>query len=59
MTARKTRHLKMWVTMVLVSAALILGHGFYRDLSANSEETYKGLEAFFRCYRAHPEKLCG
>jgi carboxyl-terminal processing protease len=46
MTARKTRHLKMWVAMVLVSAALVLGHGFYRDLSANSEETYKGLKLF-------------
>lgn len=46
MTARKTRHLKMWVAMVLVSAVLILGHGFYRDLSANSEETYKGLKLF-------------
>jgi carboxyl-terminal processing protease len=46
MTARKTRHLKMWVAMVLVSAALVLGHGFYRDLSANNEETYKGLKLF-------------
>jgi carboxyl-terminal processing protease len=25
---------------------LVLGHGFYRDLSANSEETYKGLKLF-------------
>jgi carboxyl-terminal processing protease len=46
MAAKKTGHLKMWVAMVLVSAALILGHGFYRDLSANSEETYKGLKLF-------------
>jgi carboxyl-terminal processing protease len=36
----------MWVAMVLVSVALILGHGFYRDLSANNEETYKGLKLF-------------
>lgn len=46
MTASKTRHLKLWVAMVLVSAVLILGHGFYRDLSANSAETYKGLKLF-------------
>ena len=46
MTARKTRHLKMWVAMVLASAVMILGHGFYRDLSANNEETYKGLKLF-------------
>lgn len=44
MTAKKTRHLKLWVAMLFVSAALILGHGFYRDLSANNEETYKGLK---------------
>lgn len=46
MTASKTRNLKMWVVMVLASAVLILGHGFYRDLSANNEETYKGLKLF-------------
>jgi carboxyl-terminal processing protease len=46
MTANKTRHLKLWVAVVLVSAILILGHGFYRDLSANSEDTYKGLKLF-------------
>lgn len=46
MRARKTRHLKMWVAMVLASVVLILGHGFYRDLSANNEETYKGLKLF-------------
>jgi len=46
MTARKTRHVKMWVAMVLIATALILGHGFYRDLSANTEETYKGLKLF-------------
>jgi carboxyl-terminal processing protease len=46
MTAKKTRHLKLWVAMVLVSATLILGHGFYRDLSANTDDTYKGLKLF-------------
>jgi len=46
MTTRKTRHLKLWAAMVIVTAALILGHGFYRDLSANNEETYKGLKLF-------------
>ncbi|PIE67956.1 MAG: peptidase S41 [Deltaproteobacteria bacterium] len=46
MAARKTRHLKLWVAMVLVSGLLILGHGFYRDLSAKTEETYKGLKLF-------------
>ncbi|BBO83514.1 S41 family peptidase [Desulfosarcina ovata] len=46
MTAKTTRHLKLWVAVVLVSGILILGHGFYRDLSANTEDTYKGLKLF-------------
>ncbi len=46
MTAKKTRYLKLCTVILLVSAALILGHGFYRDLSANNEETYKGLKLF-------------
>jgi hypothetical protein len=49
----------MWVAMVLASVVLILGHGFYRDLSANNEETYKGLKLFFRRHRARSEELCG
>ena len=46
MAANKTRYVKLCVAMVLVVAMLILGHGFYRDLSANNEETYKGLKLF-------------
>ena len=46
MTANKTRHLKLWVVIVLVSTILVLGHGFYRDLSADNEDTYKGLKLF-------------
>jgi len=46
MTARKTRHLTLWAGMVFVAVVLILGHGFYRNLFANNEETYKGLKLF-------------
>ncbi len=46
MTARKTRHLKLWAAMALVVATLVLGHGFYRNLFADNEETYKGLKLF-------------
>ncbi|MDL2329955.1 S41 family peptidase [Desulfosarcina sp. OttesenSCG-928-A07] len=44
MTAKTTRRMKLWVTMVGVSVVLILGHGFYRTLSANSEPFYKGVK---------------
>jgi carboxyl-terminal processing protease len=50
MTAKKTRHLKFWVAVVFVTIALVLGHGFYRNLSADTAdtngETYQGLKLF-------------
>ena len=48
MTAKKTRHLKFWVAVMFVTIALVLGHGFYRNLSADTdnEQTYKGLKLF-------------
>jgi carboxyl-terminal processing protease len=46
MAAKKASHLKVWVAMGLFSVALILGHGFYRDLAADNKETYKGLKLF-------------
>jgi carboxyl-terminal processing protease len=46
MTAKKTRHLKFWVAVLFVTIALVLGHGFYRNLSADNEDTYKGLKLF-------------
>ncbi len=41
-----SRHLKISLVGVLAIAIWILGPGFYRDLSANSEETYEGLKIF-------------
>ena len=46
MAGKKNRHLKFWVAILFVSATLILGHGFYRSLSADTEETYDGLKLF-------------
>ncbi len=46
MAGKKTRHLRFWVATLIVSATLILGHGFYRNLSADTEETYEGLKLF-------------
>lgn len=41
-----SRHLKISLVVALAVAFWILGPGFYRDLSANSEETYEGLKIF-------------
>ncbi len=46
MAANKKRYFKFWLFAGLVVAAWIAGAGFYRDLSANNEETYKGLKLF-------------
>ncbi|MDJ0830797.1 MAG: S41 family peptidase [Desulfobacterales bacterium] len=46
MTTSKKRYLKL--TLIFVGAVLFwtIGTGFYRDLAAKSEETYKGLKIF-------------
>jgi carboxyl-terminal processing protease len=41
-----SRHLKISLVGIIAVALWILGPGFYRDLSANSEETYEGLKLF-------------
>lgn len=40
------RHLKISLIGLIAATIWILGPGFYRDLSANSEETYEGLKVF-------------
>ncbi len=46
MTTRRKRQLKLLAVAVIAIAIWIAGAGFYRDLSANNEETYKGLKLF-------------
>lgn len=46
MILKKNRHIKLWITVIIAAAFLTAGAGFYRDLSASSEETYKGLKVF-------------
>ena len=46
MAINKKRQLKLWSVVVIAVVAWIIGAGFYRDLSANNEETYKGLKLF-------------
>jgi len=46
MTNNKKRHIKLVIVIASVVAFLTIGFGFYRNLSASGEETYKGLKLF-------------
>jgi carboxyl-terminal processing protease len=46
MNQKKNHHIKLWMTVIIAAAFLTAGAGFYRDLSASGEETYKGLKIF-------------
>ena len=50
MTSRHQQHLrrqiKLWVTVAVAVSFWTIGAGFFRDLSATTDETYKGLKLF-------------
>ena len=46
MIRKKTRHVKLWLLMVIAVVFWTVGNGFYRDLSAKSEEAYEELKVF-------------
>ena len=46
MTRKKNVKVKLWVLMVFAVLVWTIGSGAYRDLSADVEETYKGLKLF-------------
>ena len=46
MTNKKTRHVKLWLLMVIAVVFWTIGNGFYRDLSAKSEDAYEELKVF-------------
>lgn len=46
MTNNIKRHIKLLIVIASVVAFLTIGFGFYRNLSASGEETYKGLKLF-------------
>jgi carboxyl-terminal processing protease len=46
MISKKTRHVKLWLLMVIAVVFWTIGNGFYRDLSAKSEGTYEELKVF-------------
>lgn len=46
MTTRQYRPIKLWVTVAVAVVFWTIGAGFFRDLSATTDETYKGLKLF-------------
>jgi len=46
MRSNKTRHVKLWLLMVIAVVFWTIGTGFYRDLAANSEDAYEELKVF-------------
>ncbi len=46
MDQKKYRHIRLWIAVIIAAVFLTIGAGFSRDLSANNEETYKGLKIF-------------
>jgi len=46
MRNNKTRPAKLWLLMVIAVVFWTIGTGFYRDLSAKSEEAYEELKVF-------------
>ncbi|RZB36858.1 MAG: carboxyl-terminal processing protease [Desulfobacteraceae bacterium Eth-SRB2] len=46
MNMKQKRNVNLWLIIVIGVIFLIIGFGFYRDLSADGEETYNGLKLF-------------
>lgn len=46
MKKKTNRHVKLWLTMAVAILFWTAGAGFYHDLAAGNEETYKGLKIF-------------
>src|SRR5210317_2489576 len=46
MINKKTRHVKLWLLMVIAVVFWTIGTGFYRDLSAKNEDAYEELKVF-------------
>jgi carboxyl-terminal processing protease len=46
MTRGKKRQVKLWLIMVAAVVVFTVGTGFWGNLSADSQETYKGLKIF-------------
>ncbi len=46
MISRKKQYIRLWLGMTIAVVFLTIGSGFYLDLGADAEETYKGLKLF-------------
>jgi carboxyl-terminal processing protease len=46
MMNKEKQHIRLWILLAAAVFFWTVGAGFYRDLSAGSEETYKGLKLF-------------
>ena len=46
MNLKKKQHIKLWLTLLIAVVFWTVGSGFYRSLSADGAETYKGLKLF-------------
>ena len=57
MSTKQKRNVNLWLIIIGV-IFLVIGFGFYRDLSANGEETYKGLKLFSDVIELVEKKLC-
>jgi len=46
MITQKKKHIRLWLAVAITVVFLTMGTGFYGDLEAKSEETYKSLKVF-------------
>jgi carboxyl-terminal processing protease len=46
MNLKRKQHIKLWLVLLIAVVFWTVGSGFYRNLSADSAETYKGLKLF-------------
>jgi carboxyl-terminal processing protease len=46
MNLKKKQNIKLWMVLLIAVVFSIVGSGFYRNLSADGAETYKGLKLF-------------
>ena len=46
MNLKRKQHIKLWLALLIAVVFGTIGSGFYRNLSANGAETYKGLKLF-------------
>ena len=46
MNLKRKRHIKLWLVLLIAVIFWTVGSGFYRNLSADNAETYKGLKLF-------------